>query len=89
MRPVEFTPGMRVLRGEIAGVDDLPVLAGRYVEAGPALISCWQMTFGDLVHLLLGGLRVYVSLLGTIHPLIVLETKPPHLIEGEGGERER
>ena len=79
MRPVEFTQDMQVMRGDGGAIGDLPVLAVEYMGTGPALISCWQMSFGDLLRLLLGGLRVYVTVLGTIHPPITLAAEPPVL----------
>jgi len=73
MKPIEFTGGMQTVLGE-GGIADLPVLTIRYENLGLAIISCWQFSLSDLLRLLLGRLRVYVTVLGERQPAIALAT---------------
>jgi len=76
MKPINFSKYTQILRGQ--QMDDLPALTTNYEGYGPAIISCWHLSFCEWLKLLFNR-RVYLTVVGTHHPPVLLTTDPDEI----------
>lgn len=68
IKPIDFKQANKEITGA-NGIGDLPVH-----DDGVSMVSCWQISFRERLKILFRG-RVYVAILGDLHPPIWLDTE--------------
>jgi len=71
MEPISFHPQEHTLKG-FGEVRDMPVVHVVYVDGRESMVSCWKMTFMDILRAIFFQ-KVYLSVSGP-HPPVLLST---------------
>jgi len=73
MKPLDFSKHTQLMRGPDDSIEDLPILVVHYEGGGRAMISCWQLSWIDLLRVLFTR-RIFAAIWGGQHPPILLST---------------
>ena len=86
MHPTTFHLNERVLsppRGQHETIAGLRVVDVTYGDGQAGIISCWQLTPAELAQIQQTG-KVYLAVLGGVHPPVLLTTDPDEIGLGDG-----
>jgi hypothetical protein len=72
VEPISFHPNMTTMRGDGNQIRDLPVVQVAYSDGSSSFVSCWRMTFMDVLRAIFFQ-RVYLSMTAP-HPPVSLST---------------
>lgn len=78
MKPINWHPKEQTLNpppGSEDTIEPLPVLPLTYEDGTHAIVSCWQLSFKDLLRVLFTR-RMYVAVMGQGQPPLMLRTHP-------------
>lgn len=75
MKPFKFNRHCQTLKSDNPIIDDLPVLPMRYTDIGAVMVTCWKLSFGDLLRILWTR-RIYMTIVGNRWPATMLTADP-------------
>lgn len=74
MKPInDFHPDVQTIHGNNEHTDSLGVLPLRFDYCGPVMVSCWRVSWRDLLRMLFTR-KVWLVVMGKRHPPLFLET---------------
>ncbi len=74
MQPInDFHRDVKTLKGQGDIVDDIGVLSMSFGYAGPVLVSCWRVSWRDLIRMLWAR-RLWLVVKGDSFPPLFIET---------------
>lgn len=70
--------------GKSQGYKGLPIRDFVYGDGTPAMMTSWQPTPKE-IEALVNGAPIYLTLLGSAHPPVLIEVGHPATADGKGG----
>lgn len=86
LKPISFHDREALYASDDSTIGTLPVLPITYGDGCKGLISCWKPGLRDILRIFLGKL-VYLVLLGTLQPPILLSTNRNEVVGSSGEQR--
>jgi hypothetical protein len=75
MKPYHFNKHCELLKGNGSTVADLPILPMRYSDMGEIMVTCWRLTWGDLLRMIWAR-QLYMVVIGRKWPATMLIADP-------------